>query len=140
MGGPVEHHGEFFDIPPLNMEPSPKRLIPIFAGGGSKPALRRAATLCDGWLNAGNTPDEVPGILAEVHRMRREAGRDHLPFESIVTLTTPPNLDDFKRAQDAGADGILAYPPMFALGPKSTIDQKKQVMEQYAENFIRKMP
>jgi probable F420-dependent oxidoreductase len=139
MGGPVEHHGAFFDIPPLNMEPSPKRLVPIYAGGASKPALRRAATLCDGWLNAGNTPDELVGLMAELSRMRKEAGRDHLPFESIVTLTTPPSLDDFKRAEDAGVDGILAYPPTFTLGHHSTLDQKKAVLEQYAENFIRKM-
>jgi alkanesulfonate monooxygenase SsuD/methylene tetrahydromethanopterin reductase-like flavin-dependent oxidoreductase (luciferase family) len=121
------------------MEPSPKRLVPIYAGGASKPALRRAATLCDGWLNAGNTPDELVGLMAELSRMRKEAGRDHLPFESIVTLTTPPSLDDFKRAEDAGADGILVYPPMFILGPRSTLNQKKAAMETFAENFIRKM-
>jgi probable F420-dependent oxidoreductase len=139
MGGPVEHRGEFFNIPPLNMEPSPNRLVPIFAGGASKPALRRAATLCDGWLNAGNTPDEVPGLMDEIRRMRREAGRDHLPFESIVTLTTPPSVDDFKRMEDIGVDGILVYPATFALGQTSTLDQKKQLMEQFAESFIRKM-
>jgi len=139
MGGPVEHRGEFFNIPPLNMEPSPKRLVPIFAGGASKPALRRAATLCDGWLNAGNTPDEVPGLMDEIRRMRREAGRDHLPFESVVTLTTPPDVDDFKRMEDIGVDGILVYPATFALGQTSTLDQKKQLMEQFAESFIRKM-
>jgi len=140
QGGPVEHHGTFFDIPPLHMEPSPKRPVPIFSGGASKPALRRAATLCDGWLNAGNTLEEVPGVLAELHRMRKEAGRDHLPFEAIVTLTSPPSLDDFKRAEDYGVDGILVYPPRFVLGHHSTLDQKKALMEQFAENFIRKMP
>lgn len=139
MGGPTEHHGEFFDIHPLNMEPTPKRLVPIYAGGASKPALRRAATLCDGWLNAGNTPDELVTLMAELTRLRKEAGRDHLPFESIVALTTPPSLDDFKRAEDAGVDGILAYPPMFTLGHSSTLDAKKKSMEEYAENFIRKM-
>ena len=140
LGGLVEHRGEFFDIPPLHMEPSPKRLVPVYAGGTSKPALRRAATLCDGWFNAANTPDELVGLMAELRRLRTEAGRDRLPFESIVALSTPPSLDDFKRAEDAGVDGILAYPPMFALGPISALDQKKQVMEQFAESFIRKMP
>ena len=72
--------------------------------------------------------------------MRKEAGRDHLPFEAIVTLTSPPSLDDFKRAEDYGVDGILVYPPRFALGHHSTLDQKKALMEQFAENFIRKMP
>jgi len=139
QGGLIEHHGVFFDFDSLQIEPAPRRPIPIFAGGASKPALRRAATLCDGWLNAGNTPDEVPDLLAELARLRREAGRDHLPFETIVTLTTPPSLDDFRRMEDLGVDGLLVYPPTFALGHNSTLDQKKQLLEQFAENFIRKL-
>ena len=141
MGGPVEHKGTFFDIPPLYMEPSPKRHVPFFSGGASKPAMRRAALLCNGWLNAGNTLEEVPGVLAELHRMRKEAGRDHLPFEiDRHPDRSPPSLDDFKRAEDMGVDGLLVYPPRFALGHYSTLDQKKALMEQFAENFIRKMP
>jgi probable F420-dependent oxidoreductase len=139
MGGPVEHQGEFFKIPPLNMEPSPKRLVPIYAGGESKPALRRAATLCDGWLNAGSTLENLPGQLAELERLRKEAGRDRLPFERIVTLTTAPSLDDFRRAEDLGVEGLLVYPPKFALGHNSTLEQKKALMEQFAESFISKM-
>ncbi len=139
MGGPVEHRGEFFDIPTLYMEPSPKRLVPIYGGGTSKPALRRAATLCDGWFNAANAPEELPALMAELSRLRKEAGRDHLPFESTVALTTPPSLDDFKRAQDAGIDGVLAYPPRYTVGPTSTLDQKKREMERFAKSFIAKM-
>ncbi len=139
-GGIVEHHGEFFDFPPLRLEPMPGRAVPIYAGGASKAALRRAGRLCDGWLNAGDPPEAVPALLAEIDRHRREAGRDHLPFESIVALTTPPDLDTFRRVEDAGVAGIVAYPPMFTLGPRSTLDQKKAVMESFAESFIAKMP
>ncbi len=139
MGGRVEHKGTHFEIPPLYMEPAPKRHVPFFSGGASKPAMRRAATLCDGWLNAGNTLDEIPALLTELNRMRKEAGRDHLPFESVVTLTDPPSLDNYKRLQDLGIQGTLVYPPKYALGHHSTLDQKKALMEQFAENFIRKM-
>jgi probable F420-dependent oxidoreductase len=139
QGGLVEHHGQFFDFGPLQIEPCPRRPIPIFAGGASKPALRRAAALCDGWLNAGNAPDEVPALLDELARLRREAGRDHLPFETIVTLTTPANLDDFRRMEDLGVDGIVVYPPTFALGHTSTLDQKKTLLARFAEDFIAKM-
>jgi alkanesulfonate monooxygenase SsuD/methylene tetrahydromethanopterin reductase-like flavin-dependent oxidoreductase (luciferase family) len=111
--------------------------VPIYAGGESKPALRRAATLCDGWLNSGSTLENLPGQLAELDRMRKEAGRDRLPFEKVVTLTTPPSVDDFKRAEDLGVDGLLVYPPKFALGEHSTLEKKKALMEQFAEKFIR---
>ncbi len=139
LGGPVEHHGRFFDFDPLRIEPTPGRPIPIFAGGASKVALRRAATLCDGWLNAGNTLEEIPALFAEVRRLRQEAGRDHLPFETVLTLVEPPSVDNFKRLEDLGVDGTLVYPPYFALGHTSTLDQKKQLLETFAENFIRPM-
>jgi probable F420-dependent oxidoreductase len=137
--GPVEHHGEFFDFDGLRVSPTPGRPVPIYAGGYTKPALRRAARLCDGFLSAGNTPDEAIGLIAQLNEMRREAGRDHLPFEIVFPLTTPPSLDDFRRVEDAGAHGIMAYPPKYTIGPHSTLDQKKAEMERFANNFIRKM-
>lgn len=137
-GDTVEHHGEFFDFAPLRMEPMPGRQVPIYAGGYSKAAMRRSARL-DGFLSAGNRVEEVPGVIAELTEMRREAGRDHLPFETIFPLTTPYGLDDFKRVEDAGGDGIMAHPPKFTIGTHSTIDQKKAEMERFAENFIRHM-
>jgi len=137
-GDTVEHHGEFFDFAPLRMPPAPGRQVPIYAGGYSQAAMRRSARL-DGFLSAGNKPEEVPGVIAELNEMRRELGRDHLPFETIFPLTTPYSLDDFKRVEDAGADGIMAHPPKFTIGTHSTIDQKKAEMERFAENFIRHM-
>jgi alkanesulfonate monooxygenase SsuD/methylene tetrahydromethanopterin reductase-like flavin-dependent oxidoreductase (luciferase family) len=113
--------------------------VPIYTGGYSKAAMRRAARSCEGFLSAGNKPDEVPGVIAELNAMRREAGRDQLPFEIIFPLTTPYSLDDFKRAEEAGAHGIMAHPPKFTIGTHSTIDQKKAEMERFAENFIRHM-
>jgi len=52
-GGWVEYHGAHYDFGPLQMNPTPTAPIPIYGGGHSEPALRRAARLCDGWLAAG---------------------------------------------------------------------------------------
>jgi len=138
QGGMVEHHGRFFDFPPLQIAPAPSSPVPIWMGGSSEPALRRTATLCDGWLGAGNTPDEVPGILSKLARLRTEAGRAHLPFETVVGLKTPPDVDTFKRLGDAGMTTGISYPFKFALGDRSSLDAKKRLMEDFAEKFIRR--
>ena len=43
-GGWVEHHGEHYDFGPLQIEPSPTQQVPIWCGGHSRAALKRAAT------------------------------------------------------------------------------------------------
>lgn len=135
-GGMVEHHGEFFDFDRLAMSPAPSRPIPILIGGLSPAALRRAATLGDGWLGSGQTPDEAVEILEKLNKLRAEAGRDKQPFEAVVPLVTPPAADDFRRLEDAGASGTVSFPFTYALGPSSTLDQKRAYLEQYAENVI----
>ena len=137
QGGMVEHHGEFFDFPRLQIAPEPTKTVPIYLGGASAPAMKRAATRGDGWIGAGNTPDEVPGILAEFKRLRIEAGRPDEPFETLIGLSTPPDLDTFKRLHDQGMTAGISYPFTFALGMKSSLDDKKRVMEQFAKQFIR---
>jgi alkanesulfonate monooxygenase SsuD/methylene tetrahydromethanopterin reductase-like flavin-dependent oxidoreductase (luciferase family) len=120
------------------MSPAPARPVPIYVGGVSPAALRRTARLGDGWLGNGSDPDEAARILAELARLRREAGREHLPFEAVVPLTTPPDPDVLRRLEDRGAHGTVSYPFLYALGPTSTLDEKRRYLEGYAENVIRK--
>jgi len=136
-GGMVEHHGALIDFPPLQISPAPQRTVPIFTGGASAVALKRAAVKADGWIGAGNTPAEVPGLLAEFRRLRREAGREQLPFETVIGLSTPPDLATFQRLDEAGMSGGVSYPFTFTAGQRSTLDDKKRVMEDFARRFIR---
>lgn len=136
-GGMVEHHGDFYDFPPLQIAPEPTQTVPVFLGGSSAPALKRAATRGDGWIGAGNTAEEVPALMAEFRRLREEAGRAHLPFETLIGLSTPPDLDTFKRLHDQGMTAGISYPFFFSLGLHSSLDDKKRVMEQFAKAFIR---
>jgi probable F420-dependent oxidoreductase len=138
QGGMVEHHGEFFDFDPLEISPAPGHLVPIFTGGSNPLALQRAAYRGDGWIGNGNTPDEVPALLAELHRLRRSAGRGDQPFETIIGLKTPPDVATFQRLGEQGMTAGVSYPFMFSLGRISTLDQKKRVMEQFAEQIIRR--
>jgi len=134
-GGMVEHHGELIDFPPLQISPAPQKTVPIFTG--APVALKRAAEKADGWIGAGNTPEEVPGILAEFRRLRAAAGREGVPFETVIGLSTPPDLATFQRLHEAGMSGGVSYPFTFTAGKTSTLDQKKRVMEGFAQRFIR---
>ncbi|KAA1193051.1 TIGR03619 family F420-dependent LLM class oxidoreductase [Pseudohalioglobus sediminis] len=136
QGGWVEHQGEYYDFPALQVSPAPGRQVPVLVGGGNKAALRRAARN-DGWLGAGSAPEEVPAVLQEIAQYRAEYQRQDQPFETIVGLTTPPDVDTFKRLEAAGMTAGVSYPFKFALGARSSLDEKKRLMEQFAESIIR---
>ena len=48
---------------------------PIWVGGSSIPALRRAATLGDGWLPQGPPPAGMPAAIDSLRQQREAAGR-----------------------------------------------------------------
>jgi alkanesulfonate monooxygenase SsuD/methylene tetrahydromethanopterin reductase-like flavin-dependent oxidoreductase (luciferase family) len=59
-GGEVSYSGEFFDFRHIKFEPVPAQTrLPIWVGGNSWPALRRAAKYADVWHPHDLTPDEV---------------------------------------------------------------------------------
>ena len=134
-GGMVEHHGTHYDFGPLQMSPAPKRPIPVYVGGSSGPALRRAARN-DGWIGAGNDPAEVPALVERLRDLRVEAGRVDEPFETIVAVTAQPDVDLFRRLEDAGATATVHYPLLFSLGPGSTLEQKREALERFGSEII----
>lgn len=136
-GDPVEHHGKHFDFGPLSMCPVPENRVPVWVGGISAAALRRAARIGDGWLGSGQTVDEAVKLLGQLDGFRREYGRASQPFQSIVPIVTPPTPDDLKRLQDAGADGTVSYPFTYTIGPSSTLDQKRAHLEGFANSVMR---
>jgi alkanesulfonate monooxygenase SsuD/methylene tetrahydromethanopterin reductase-like flavin-dependent oxidoreductase (luciferase family) len=123
----------------MQMSPAPKKRISIWIGGGSSAAFRRAARLGDGWLGTGTDPEQASRDLAELAKLRAEAGRAREPFETIVPLTTPPDADVLRRLEDQGAHGTVSYPFLYTLGPSSTLDAKRRYLEGFAENVIRKL-
>jgi len=150
-GGVVSHSGRFFQFDEIEMRPVPTQPLPLYYGGTSAAALRRAAFLCDGYIGPGQTLEQIPALVAELTRLRTEAGRAHLPFE-IFTHFLPVEInrsvDDFKRMRDLGVTSC-SLPPFDAggadrgraggLGRFSSIDDKKRTMERYAVTIIDKM-
>jgi alkanesulfonate monooxygenase SsuD/methylene tetrahydromethanopterin reductase-like flavin-dependent oxidoreductase (luciferase family) len=140
-GGMVEHHGEHFDFPRVQLSPAPAIPPPIYIGGASEAALKRAARVGDGYIGAGTMPEDVVPLLQRIATLRSEYGRSELPFEAMLGIQAEPTLDLFRKLQDDGLDSTVAPPFMYALGKRrSSLDEKKRVMERFAEEIIRHFP
>ena len=70
----VTFHGRFDSIDRGNINPRPKRSIPIWIGGFSEPAFRRGGRLGDGFIFAAHLHDACEG-WARVRHHLTEAGR-----------------------------------------------------------------
>ena len=137
-GQMVEYHGAHFDFPRVQLSPAPSTHPPIYVGGSSEIALRRAARVGGGYIGAGTAPDDVGPLLQRLNELRQEYGRDHLPFEAMIGISASPNLTLYQRLADKGLESTVAPPFQYALGKKhSTVDEKKQFMETYAESIVR---
>ena len=53
---------------------------PIWVGGSSPAAIRRAALLGDGWLPQGPPTEGMDAAIARIRSLREEAGRSDQPF------------------------------------------------------------
>lgn len=69
---PVEHAGTHYTLHDLQVLPQPER-IPVWSGGTSRRALRRAVTACDGWQGTRLTPSEIEPFVATLRASRPEA-------------------------------------------------------------------
>ena len=137
-GQMVEYHGAHFDFPRVQLSPAPSTHPPIYVGGSSEIALRRAARVGGGYIGAGTAPDDVGPLLQRLNELRQEYGRDHLPFEAMIGISASPSLTLYQRLADEGLESTVAPPFQYALGKKhSTVDEKKQFMETYAESIMR---
>lgn len=66
---------------------------PIWIGGNTDPALRRAARLGDAWHAAGATPEEIAAALPALRDYVRAAGRDPAAVQVTVRTGLPGSED-----------------------------------------------
>ncbi|MFK7977702.1 MAG: TIGR03619 family F420-dependent LLM class oxidoreductase [Halioglobus sp.] len=137
-GGMVEHHGEYFDFPRVQLSPVPATPPRIYVGGKSDVALRRTAKIGSGYIGAGSAPEEVGPLLAKLNQMRAEEGRSNEPFEAMLGISAMPDVGLYRDLAGDGLESTVAPPFFYALGKKqSTLDEKKRYLEGYAESIIR---
>ncbi len=135
-----EYHGEFYDIPSIKMTPAPTEPVPILVGGHSDAALRRAVRLCDGWMHAGGTPEDLDRMLDRIAELRSE--RDNPgPFEIHVASLDAYTPDGIKRLEDRGiTDVLVGFRYHYTPGPDTEpLEKKLAAIERYGESIIAKV-
>jgi probable F420-dependent oxidoreductase len=133
-GGWVEHHGEFYDVPRLEMTPPPPAPVPILVGGMSDAALRRAARH-DGWISDLVSTDEAATHAARLDELRAQAGRSG-DFDVIVSLSDAVTADQFRRAEEVGVTDVLTMPWVYHGGFDLPLDQKLEGMRRFADEIV----
>ncbi len=134
-GEVVEHHGEFFDVPALEMLPAPSEPVPVHVGGTSEAALRRAARN-DGWVSDLHTIDELAAIRQQIERYREEYGRVEAPFSMYGAAKDAWDLDGYRRLAEAGVTHLVTMPWYFYAGPEADLAGKVEGIERFAEDVI----
>jgi alkanesulfonate monooxygenase SsuD/methylene tetrahydromethanopterin reductase-like flavin-dependent oxidoreductase (luciferase family) len=132
-GDVVEYHGDHISFDRLHISPVPPDPIPIWVGGHSDIALRRAARL-DGWMGNLYQLDEAVDYAERLREERRAAGTlDRDDFEVALAVYALPTPDVLARLEEAGVTSMLTAPWMF--GP-TTWDERRAAMEQFAKDYL----
>lgn len=106
----VEYHGKHYDFGRLMISPAPDRPVPLYVGGHSEPAFRRAARLGDGWISVQSTREQLVEAVGELARYRKEYGREHDPFEVNALCVDVFDLEGFRALEDLGVTELQAVP------------------------------
>jgi len=98
-----QHDGPVWTIHDVGIRPRPvqRPRPPIWVGGNTPAALRRAAARGDGWLPQGTVRDQLPGQIATIREHRRRV-RGDVPIEI-----------------GANSEWLYLGKPSFDLGPNS---------------------
>jgi probable F420-dependent oxidoreductase len=126
---PVTFSGRYVSVSSIHVLPKPAQPggIPVWIGGHTDAALRRTATLGDGWHPIGLrpsirlAPQEYAASARRIHTLAREAGRD--PKAITMSLRVPMDVRPRQAKAPAGER------PMF----QGTADQVAADIRAYAE-------
>ncbi|MEU7828332.1 MULTISPECIES: TIGR03619 family F420-dependent LLM class oxidoreductase [unclassified Nonomuraea] len=102
----VTHSGRFYSFPEVAFEPKPvQHRLPILCGGESPAALRRAATLCDGWISMPHTLESIRPQLSRLAALRGE--RRCSVTAHAYSLASPEEVADWA---ELGVDRLIVRP------------------------------
>jgi len=116
----IDFEGDYFVSKSMAMEPKPPQStpdggrIPLWIGGGSQAALRRAGRVGDGWMASGLLGDAAASAIGTVKEAAEQAGRDPESLGFQCQLAPPPRAGDpstrdfWARSADVAATAAAA--------------------------------
>ena len=149
-----------FDNVVFRPKPASKPHPPIWVGGESAPALRRAAEIGDGWYPVSNnarillnTPALLKAGIERLHRAAEKVGRDPASIDIAYVWFMPPRwtakMDDEGRRrpftgsgddmlEDAAAFAAVGVKHLIVYTQQPTIGATLDVQQRFAEDVVRK--
>jgi probable F420-dependent oxidoreductase len=154
-------HGHHVHFEGIAFEPKPvqKPHIPIWIGGNSKRAIRRAVALGDGWHPTRPLPEDIKAGVAYVHEICGQRGRD--PRSLTIAAREPLKfydgpeaaerrrpllggtqkvIDDIGQYRDAGVDYLML--DTFYSAPElehETLESLLETIERFAADVMPKI-
>jgi probable F420-dependent oxidoreductase len=137
-GGPqwVEHHGKHYDFDRLMISPAPQEPVPIWVGGHSEFALKRAARAGDGWISVNVKTEQIADAIQALTLYRANYGRSDVPFSISVMATDAFDLDGYRRLEDLGVTHAQCVPWYMHGGDPEALDTKIDSLKRFGDEII----
>lgn len=132
--GWVTSDGPHYPTPSLTMRPTPPSPVPIYVGGLSEVAFKRAARF-DGWIGDLYTTEEAAAHAARLAELRAELGRTG-EFRVITALTDCFLPEQFAEAERVGVTDVWTMPWAYYYGLEATLEQKLDGVRRFAADII----
>jgi probable F420-dependent oxidoreductase len=132
----VQFHGQYYQFERLEMNPKPVKPIPLWIGGMSDAAHRRAARLGDGWLSDWQSSAEILATIEKIRSYRREYGRAHLPFDVMATPSDVFDPAGYRRLEAAGVTHIIAQPWQIYYPGTTELARQEESVRRFADDVI----
>jgi probable F420-dependent oxidoreductase len=154
-----EFRGEFYEVAGAGFLPKPVQQPhpPIWIGGHTEPALRRAAELGDGWMPIGLRPpavlepEELASKIARLRTLTRRAGRPEdsvtpcFSTDIVFERTTGPSRRMMSGRPEQIAADLHQYQDLgvanFILGFRvNSVAGQREAMEQFSREVVPLIP
>lgn len=112
-GEVVEHQSDFLSWSGFVSHPTPAQTPhpPLLIGGTSKPALKRVATLGDGWYAPSSGPEQLAGQLEDLKRVAAENDRDYESIEITASWRPAAQPDALEQYAELGVSRLIVLLP-----------------------------
>lgn len=152
QGGPVSHHGQFFDFDDLELRPvcppgadgsqMQKGGPPLVVSGRKEPAMRRAARLGDGWMPYLMSANAYARSVETIRADAETTGRDLAGFEWMMFVYCSIRRDGDRARGDVASFLGKAYGEksgdlLDRVAPAGTPEEVAAKLQQYVDAGVR---
>ncbi|WP_281902399.1 TIGR03619 family F420-dependent LLM class oxidoreductase [Phytohabitans aurantiacus] len=138
-GGMVDYNGHHFAFGKLRMSPAPTAPVPIYVGGHTEAALRRAARTGDGWSSAMMRFKELQATIQRLRELREEYGRTG-DFEIQAVCVDRFGLDGYRQQAEAGVTDAIVVPwLLYGAGFDADVQSKKDGLRRFADEIVSQL-